>query len=79
MVVSSNYLDIDQHSTFWVQADFTEELLRGRFVDEHFTPAMLTNTHWQVFTLFIAPTFSSCRMKHMRFVVAHSHAHRVGR
>ncbi|KAL5544531.1 hypothetical protein UlMin_008315 [Ulmus minor] len=29
-------------------ADFTEELLRGRFIEEHFTPAMLSYNHWQV-------------------------------
>ncbi|XP_024017059.1 NEP1-interacting protein-like 2 isoform X1 [Morus notabilis] len=28
-------------------ADFTEEVLRGRFIEEHFTPAMLTSNHWQ--------------------------------
>ncbi|KAM7269609.1 hypothetical protein ACFE04_025106 [Oxalis oulophora] len=29
-------------------ADFIEELLRGRFVEDQFTPAMLTTYHWQV-------------------------------
>lgn len=29
-------------------ADFIEELLRGRFVDEQFPPAILTAYHWQV-------------------------------
>ncbi|XP_044484482.1 NEP1-interacting protein-like 2 [Mangifera indica] len=29
-------------------ADFIEELLRGRFVEEQFTPAMLAAYHWQV-------------------------------
>lgn len=48
---------MDQHSTFSVQADFTEEVLRGRFIEEHFTPAMLTSNHWQVFMLL------SCYLK----------------
>lgn len=50
-------LFVDQHSTFSVQADFTEEVLRGRFIEEHFTPAMLTSNHWQVFMLL------SCYLK----------------
>lgn len=29
-------------------ADFIEELLRGRFIDEQFSPAMLTAYYWQV-------------------------------
>ncbi|KAJ0104896.1 hypothetical protein Patl1_18793 [Pistacia atlantica] len=29
-------------------ADFIEELLRGRFFEEQFTPAMLAAYHWQV-------------------------------
>ncbi|GAV71531.1 zf-RING_2 domain-containing protein [Cephalotus follicularis] len=29
-------------------ADFIEELLRGRFVEEQLTPAMITAYHWQV-------------------------------
>ncbi|KAK9278992.1 hypothetical protein L1049_028574 [Liquidambar formosana] len=29
-------------------ADFIEELLRGRFVEEQFTPAILTSYYWQV-------------------------------
>lgn len=29
-------------------ADFVEELLQGRLVDEQFSPAMLTAYHWQV-------------------------------
>ncbi|TXG51726.1 hypothetical protein EZV62_024250 [Acer yangbiense] len=29
-------------------ADFVEELLRGRLVDEQFTPSLLTAYHWQV-------------------------------
>ncbi|XP_015571934.1 NEP1-interacting protein-like 2 isoform X2 [Ricinus communis] len=29
-------------------ADFMEELLRGRFADEQFSPAVLTTYHWQV-------------------------------
>ncbi|PON70348.1 43kDa postsynaptic protein [Trema orientale] len=29
-------------------AEFTEEVLRGRFIEEHFTPAMLTHNHGQV-------------------------------
>ncbi|XP_030476803.1 NEP1-interacting protein-like 2 isoform X1 [Syzygium oleosum] len=29
-------------------ADFIEELLRGRFVEDQFEPAMLTPYHWQV-------------------------------
>uniref|UniRef100_A0A5B7AYE5 Putative NEP1-interacting protein-like 2 n=1 Tax=Davidia involucrata TaxID=16924 RepID=A0A5B7AYE5_DAVIN len=29
-------------------ADFIEELLRSRFVEEQFPPAMLTSYHWQV-------------------------------
>lgn len=39
-------------STFWVQADFIEELLRGRLVEEGLTPAMLNAYNWQVFILF---------------------------
>ncbi|KAH7529037.1 NEP1-interacting protein-like 2 isoform X1 [Ziziphus jujuba] len=42
------FLDRSGSRTSSSMADFTEELLRGRFVDEHFTPAMLTNAHWQV-------------------------------
>ncbi|KAK6925046.1 hypothetical protein RJ641_009372 [Dillenia turbinata] len=32
----------------WLQADFIEELLHGRFIEEEFTPAMLTAYDWQV-------------------------------
>ncbi|KAK6920911.1 Zinc finger, RING-type [Dillenia turbinata] len=37
---------LDQYLFLW--ADFIEELLHGRFVEEQFTPAMLTAYHWQV-------------------------------
>lgn len=39
--------------TFMVQADFIEELLRGRLVEQGLTPAMLTAYHWQVFIHFL--------------------------
>ncbi|KAF3437628.1 hypothetical protein FNV43_RR20384 [Rhamnella rubrinervis] len=47
---SRAYLFLDQSGSrnSSSMADFTEELLRGRFVEEHFAPGMLTNTHWQV-------------------------------
>lgn len=44
---------LQTNTIFLLQADFTEEVLRGRFIEEHFTPAMLTSNHWQVsFSLF---------------------------
>ncbi|GMN54204.1 hypothetical protein TIFTF001_023344 [Ficus carica] len=51
---SRAFLCLDQSGTqsTSAMADFTEEVLRGRFIEEHFTPAMLTSNHWQI-------TFSS--------------------
>lgn len=40
--------------TLCAQADFVEDLLRGRFIEEQFTPAILGAYHWQVCLYFIS-------------------------
>lgn len=47
-MIWTNYL-------LFVQADFIEELFRGRFVEEQFTAATLTAYGWQVFILISFP------------------------
>ena len=75
---------IDQLSSFWIQADFIEELFHGRFMEEQFTPAMLTAYHWQVFThiphpppllllLLLSLEMAICNM-HLKFINVHMHA-----
>lgn len=38
-----------------IQADFIEELVRGRLVEESLTPAILTAYNLQVILLFLLP------------------------
>ncbi|PON85382.1 hypothetical protein TorRG33x02_187920 [Trema orientale] len=45
---SRAFLCLGQFGERCSTVEFIEEVIRGRFIEEHFTPAMLTHSHWQV-------------------------------